>query len=227
MLKYILFKTKGVFMNSKIKIFFTLFMLIFTVLACSLPEGIAVKDALPYEDDFSSSSSGWDRMTEEDFSTDYFDGYYVISIESQDYMAWANPGKNFSDIHIEVDATYIGGGLDNHFGVICRAVDVDNFYVMMISSDGFYAITKRVEADSLSIIGSEIFEFSDVIRQGVATNHIEVDCIGDTLSLTVNGTLLAEVQDTSFAMGDVGLLAGTFDVEDTKIAFDNFKVSLP
>ncbi len=214
-------------MNSKNKIFLTLLVMVFVASACRLPDGIGVVDTLPYEDDFSSTDSGWDRMDEEDFSTDYLDGYYVISIETEDYMAWANPGKNYSDIRIEVEATYIGGGLDNHFGIICRAVDVDNFYTMMISSDGFYAITKRVEGDSLSMIGTDIFEYSDAILQGVATNKLQADCVGDKLSLTVNGELLAEVTDSSFTTGDVGLLAGTFNVVDTQIAFDNFKLSIP
>lgn len=214
-------------MNKYTKLVLFILVLTLAAIACTLPGGIGLKSPLPFEDNFSSADSGWDRMSEDNFSTDYLDGYYVISIQTKEYMAWANPGKNFTDTHIEVEATYIGGGLDNHFGVICRAENLDNFYVLMISSDGFYAIAKRLNGDSLSVIGYDRFEYSDAILQGVATNHIQADCVGDKLSLTVNGTLLIEVQDTSFSAGDVGLMAGTFNVTDTEIAFDNFIVTSP
>jgi len=39
--------------------------------------------------------------------------------------------------------------------------------------------------------------------------------------------LLAEAQDTDFASGDAGLLAGTFDTAGTDILFDDFVVSAP
>jgi hypothetical protein len=39
--------------------------------------------------------------------------------------------------------------------------------------------------------------------------------------------MLADVQDSEFSDGDVGLFAGTFDVVGTDIHYDNFVVSAP
>jgi hypothetical protein len=68
---------------------------------------------------------------------------------------------------------------------------------------------------------------SDKILKGDATNHIRADCVGDTLTLYVNGEKLAEAKDSDFTSGDVGLMAGTFDQVGVDIRFDNFVVSRP
>jgi hypothetical protein len=68
---------------------------------------------------------------------------------------------------------------------------------------------------------------TDAIHQGSALNHIRADCIGDTLTLYANGVKLAEVKDTRFPKGDVGLIAGTYDAPGTDIRFDDFTVYQP
>ena len=52
-------------------------------------------------------------------------------------------------------------------------------------------------------------------------------CIGDQLILSVDGILLAEVQDSSHQTGDVDLIAGTWDEGDLIMAFDNYVVPRP
>ncbi|MEE8122137.1 MAG: hypothetical protein V3T55_11440 [Anaerolineales bacterium] len=61
--------------------------------------------------------------------------------------------------------------------------------------------------------------------QGNTSNHLGVECVGSGLSLYANGVKLAEVVDSDFASGDVGLIAGTYDIPGTEIHFDNFVVS--
>ena len=59
------------------------------------------------------------------------------------------------------------------------------------------------------------------------SNLIHIECIGSSLSLSVNGYLLRQVTDTTFTGGDIALAAeaqaGTF----TEVAFDNIVVSEP
>ena len=69
--------------------------------------------------------------------------------------------------------------------------------------------------------------YNDAIETGNVTNDIKVDCVGSTLTLYANGSQLISVEDTAFASGDVGLLAGTFDTPGTDIHFDNFVVRQP
>ena len=67
----------------------------------------------------------------------------------------------------------------------------------------------------------------DGINQGASTNHIEGDCIGNTLTLYVNGTLLMTATDSSFSSGDVGLIAQAFSTGGVDMLFHNFLVTAP
>jgi hypothetical protein len=68
---------------------------------------------------------------------------------------------------------------------------------------------------------------ASVIKQGAASNHIRADCIGNSLTLYVNDVQVATVNDISFSEGDVGLMAGAYDVPGVDILFDNFVVYKP
>ena len=70
-------------------------------------------------------------------------------------------------------------------------------------------------------------EYSEAINQGNATNRLRADCIGQTLTLYVNDQQVFQTSDSQFSSGDVGLIAGTFDVAGTDIHFDNFVVRKP
>lgn len=213
---------------------FTIFLaaLMLASLSCSLSggknddSGNELSPDVLFQDDFSDPSSGWDRVNETDGTTDYVDGAYRIFVNSPSFDIWANPGLDFTDTVIEVEATKVAGPDDNDFGVICRYQDLDKFYFFIISSDGYYGIARVVDGEQ-ELMGQESMADSDAIKQGMATNKIRADCVGDQLSLYVNGTLLVEATDSTYTAGDVGLIAGTFDVAGTDIHFDNFVVREP
>jgi hypothetical protein len=67
----------------------------------------------------------------------------------------------------------------------------------------------------------------DAIHGGNALNHIEAACIGNQLSLSVNGSEIFNLTDESQAGGDVGLIATTYDQGGIEIRFDHFVVTAP
>ena len=73
------------------------------------------------------------------------------------------------------------------------------------------------------------FAEADAINQGAATNLLEIICQGETMTMLVNGVPLAQVRDTSYERGDIGLYAGTFRDPGTgvEIHFDDLTVSEP
>ena len=179
-----------------------------------------------FSDDFSDPDSGWDRVQAEEGVTDYENGQYRIFVDQSQHDYWANPGLSFTDVQIEADATKIGGPDDNDFGLICRYQDVENFYAFLISSDGYYAIMKYSDGGS-ETLGSDGMLSTDAVLQGDTTNHLRADCVGDALSLYANGELVHSVSDSTFASGDVGLIAGTFEDPGADIVFDDFVVFQP
>lgn len=179
-----------------------------------------------FSDDFSAPTSGWNQVTAASGESIYLDGAYRIFVNQPNVDIWSKPGKSFQDVRLEVDAYKVGGERDNRFGLICRAVDDDSFYIFIISSDGYYGIG-LIDGQEYQLLGAEALQPSDAIRLGSASNHIRADCVGDTLTLTVNGVQLAQVQDSRFSSGDVGLIAGTYNTPGTDIRFDDFVVYQP
>ena len=184
-------------------------------------------DNILFQDNFSNPDSGWDRQSYNVGSTDYADGGYVISVTAPGQILWANPGQAFKDVSVEVETVWLDGGDDNNLGIICRYQDIENFYALVISSDGYYGIRRALNGnDKISFFGDEGMEESDVINMN-GHNQLRADCIGNTLSLYANGELLMQVEDDALAYGDVGLIVGTFSAENTEILFKNFVVYLP
>lgn len=206
-------------------------ILLLISLACTLPslsgQNNGAKTDVLFSDDFSAAGSGWDEYSDSDGIVEYAGGGYHIQVASTGMMLWGNPVQDFqNDVRIAVDVTKNDGPDDNAMGIICRYQDVDNFYMFMISSDGFAGIARYMN-NTFSMLSGESMELSDAINLGATTNHVEAGCIGNDLTLLVNGTQIATTSDSSFSGGDVGLFAKSFNEGGVDILFDNLVVSKP
>jgi hypothetical protein len=179
-----------------------------------------------FEDDFDDPDSGWLRLRDDEGITDYEQGGYRIKVDKTDWFFWVEAGRTFTNVQIDIDATKLAGPDQNEFGVICRYVDEQNFYFLSITSDGFYGITKLIN-DEYEFIGMSEMQSSSAINQGAASNHLQAVCDGNSLRLSVNGSLVADVRDDLLSSGDVGLIAGTTDTPGADILFDNMLVTSP
>jgi hypothetical protein len=188
-------------------------------------------DTVLFQDDFSNPSSGWDDIAVSgDYNTYYFEGAYHFLISSDNFSAWANPYLDFpGDVKVEVDASKISGSQYDEFGLICRYTENSdgtyNYYYFAIAIDGLGVIYK-VDHNEDSIVSGPPQDMSDVVYSGEQINHIRADCIGDTLTLYVNGQILNSATDSTFSGGDVGLRADS-ESGGTEIIFDNFIVYSP
>jgi hypothetical protein len=204
-----------------------LILLIFASLACAYSGTQNKPSNVLFSDDFSNNSKKWDQVSNNSVTTDYYNAAYRIMVNETSYNVWANPGKeSFVDMRIEVDATKNGGPDDNEFGVICRFLDGKRFYFAVISSDGYYGIMKMTDAGPVPIGKSSMLE-SDLISHGAVTNHIRFDCVGSSLTLYVNGSLVDQETDVDYTTGNGGLLGGTFATPGTDVLFDNYYVYKP
>jgi hypothetical protein len=187
----------------------------------SLPAG-----AILFQDDFSNANSGWGEWEEDGAQVKYNQGGLRILVNQPQFDYWSVAGRKFSDVQIEVDARLIGKETDNDYGVICRYQDQGNFYMLVISSDGYFGIAKMKDG-AYSMIGADQLQYSTAIAQGNSTNHLRADCVGQTLTLYANDQKLMQATDDEYLSGDVGLLAGAYDRGDVDILFDNFVVKKP
>lgn len=183
-----------------------------------------------FKDDFSDTNSGWPDKSEPGVSTiGYKDGGYHILVEESGLVSYIITGKDFTDTRIEVDTKKLGGPDDNRFGVFCRITakgDDDQYYFFWVTNDG-YAVIGLYSLDEWKYLSSENMIYSEAINQGKKNNHIRADCVGDRLTLYVNGSKVAEVKDKTLSHGDIALAAANGGKDIVDILFDNLIVYEP
>lgn len=181
---------------------------------------------LSFFDDFSDTKSGWDRFQSSIGMSDYRKKTYQILVNEPNADLFANPKQSFKDVIVEVSAARIDGPDHNNFGVICRFKDENNFYAAQISSSGYGGIF-RMKNGEYHLLGMKQMLPVPAVLGGNASNHIRFECVGATLLLIVNGSPVDYREDDSFEIGNVGLIAGTYDQPGVLIAFDDFSVNQP
>ncbi len=204
------------------------FVLLIIMTACGTPiiSDLSQPGSILFQDDFSDASGKWTQASAEQGSLKIENGAYQMTVSTPNYELPALSGHSYRDVRLEVQATRLSGPMQNLFGLICRARDAQNFYFFIISSDGYYAIG-RVMAGQVSLLGQEMMAYNDAIRQGENTNTLQFECLGQALTGSVNGRLIASTQDADFATGDAGLITGAFEESGVEISFDNFSVTKP
>ncbi len=183
-----------------------------------------------FEDDFSGEQNcGWLEYNRGGVVTAIEDGVMKISTSSPGEIWWTNAERGFDDIVINVTSRQVSGSDDNAYGVICRYQDEENFYLFLISGDGYYAIGKYQSGEDRVTYLTEDGQFaqSDQINQGAATNQIQVRCVDSELSLAVNGYPLLTVNDSEFAGGDIGLAVSALEQGTVEVHFDDIQVLKP
>jgi hypothetical protein len=200
--------------------------LIWAIQSCGFLESQIESGAVLFQDDFSYTRSGWDRYKNDRYESDYVKNGYRIQITTPETNAWSRPHLNFNDVRIQVAATKIAGPDNNVFGVLCRYQDPQNFYFFLLSSDGYSGIGVFLNGQEQLLSGNAMLP-SAAIFQGSTTNLIRADCIGNELSLYINGVEETKVRASHWSEGDVGLIAGTYAEAGTEILFEKFSVIKP
>lgn len=197
-----------------------------TPAASETPSPTPVLEAI-YYDDFSDETL-WYTQDGERFSFYYDNGGYHITNDILGAAIWSVRGFEYADVGLEVDGSRQGGSADAYYGVVCRfSEDGDYYYGLVVADNGFYGILKMAEGE-LEFLGSGTDE-AGIIRRGFGeTNRVRGVCSDERLTLFANDQLLLEVSDSSYADGDVGLVAGNrVSGADLDVLFDNFAILVP
>jgi hypothetical protein len=184
-------------------------------------------EGIMYYESFNENATNWTIYTNDSGSVALKDGaLHILNYTNDDgYSCETYPNISLTDFILVVEMTFVGGSQDNIQSVIGRYSD-DKCYYFDISAEGYYAIGYW---DDIAYEYTALLEpaYSDYILQGNNTNTVRVECIGTSLSLTVNGHLLAQINDSTCTTGYVGLELASMDGEYTEVAYDNFFVYEP
>lgn len=177
-------------------------------------------------DDFTYKTGGWRTYQDSLSFAGYQSGGFRLWAKAPHFQFWSVPGLNFKDTLIYTHAIKLNGPEDNLFGIVCRYQNPENYYALVIGSDGYFGIYKMAEGQQ-ALIAQEHLDFSEKINRGEDENKLTALCQGDQLALIVNDTPLIQVEDNAFSHGDVGLIIGNFSEPGVDILFDNFIVVKP
>jgi LysM repeat protein len=172
-----------------------------------------------FQEDFSQPGD-WLTAVQANFRMEYAEGGYRILNHTAFSTVTSVRALDFADIYLETSAARVGGPQTGFYGVVCRWQDTQNFYAMVIGSDGFYSIARVVNGQLTHL--AEGRSTNGPILLGSASNRISGSCIGNTLTLFVNREQLLQTLDNTFASGSVGLMVGTRAAAGTHVHFDHF-----
>lgn len=176
------------------------------------------------DDTFDSNSLGWQPLSDSDYDMSIMNGaFHFATNPAQFQILNALPPAlyDLANIVINVDVNIEQPAHDGDLGVLCRYQDVDNFYALEVSEDGYFAIWKEVAGEVTYLIE---WTYSDLIPTDSSPFVLNASCDGAQLMVGVNAELLGTATDAEFASGGVGLITGTWANGGQVISFDNFEV---
>jgi hypothetical protein len=176
-----------------------------------------------FTDDFSSDTSGWDTLATETYSAYYQDGEYFLEDIGGDVYYYVRPYLNFENVEMSIDVRMVEGIDIAEVDLVCRYVDIDNNYEFRLFNDGRVGISKWLAGEYLTLV--EVQETGMDLETSV--HSVTISCDGNQLSMSIDGDLVAEVIDESFASGDVALAVyNSEEGTSALVAFDNFEASV-
>ena len=174
-------------------------------------------------DDFSDNRHDWYVGEYNEGSVDIVGGQLEINVDVAKTYIFTHLPDVYSDVILAVDGRVLQPTGDGDFGFVCGYVDDQNYTVLEISEDGYYAIWALIN-DELRYL--EEWSPSDLIpSSGPIT--LAAYCGADGFALAVNDTLLVDVDASHYRPGRVGLFTGTWNQANIRVGFDEFWILTP
>lgn len=186
------------------------------------PTPVTAPGVLLFQDDF-SSEIGWFVGENDRYRLELLGGGYRFLVNTTNSPIWSVRSLGVSDARLEVDAIQTSGPRDGYYGLVCRHQNDANYYLMVVSSDGNFGIGKVIDGEQRYL--NFTTEYAEQLRP--AGNRLRADCVGDKLSLFLNGEKVLEAVDDELTSGAVGVVVGNRSVPGTEVVFDNFVVLKP
>lgn len=176
-----------------------------------------------FSDSFDDNDNGWGTLNDAEGSVSVTGGQLVIDVYTDNMIFWSTLPDVYESLIMVAEANVLQPAGDGDIGFVCGYQDENNFTALEISEDGYYSIWKYESGDFITLVE---WTPSDVVASdGPFT--LAAYCGPDRLALAVNDTLLAETFDPSYSAGQVGLLAGCWELPNISVGFEDFIILAP
>ena len=178
-----------------------------------------------YFDNFEDPSSGWPVVDNGKSLVEYNNGEYRMMARPTYWGIAVRPGFYGDTYKLSVDLRNVTG-VEGSYGLLFGiSPDWSRFYSFELYQNGWYGVYYYDYNYNPPILRVLAEQFSSAINQGIASNHILIEKIGDQASMYANGQLLIHVRDGQMqGFLYAGLIIWSYSQPNVDIRFDNFKV---
>ncbi len=180
-----------------------------------------------YQDDFTNPGSGWPSLDFDSYYNGYHEPeYYHVEVHTpNDYELVPVPGLEgladfTAEIKVFVDPNNTAAQGDFRYGLAFRR-----------SGKQYYAFTISPRSQQWTVIKSspdgleQLQAGSDSSLQGLETeNTLRVDAKGTSFFFHINDRVVAQVDDSAYASGELGFFVQTFDSPKVHVHYDALTV---
>jgi hypothetical protein len=174
-------------------------------------------------DNFSNPASGWSVVDAGIRHQGYRDGAYHIALDGTgEGWVLGTDNRRVGNAILQVDATEAKGSDGHPYGVFVRAQSDQNFFAVVVSSDGSFAAF-HVKDGQLAIDGPANASLpAGLFKQGAA-NRIQVYLQDATIVYLLNGREIARAT-ALWPTGVAGVLSASVRPGKTDVIFDDWKM---
>jgi hypothetical protein len=181
------------------------------------------------QDDFSDVNSGWERYRQFDGILDYVveEETYQMKVFAEDSLWYVWIEEDQSNVKFSVETWLVEGPEDTLYGLMCRFDDDHwNSVVFLINTQGQAGVGLLVN-NFQPLPGGELTHFKAIHTGLNAKNTIEAGCVGESLTMIVNGERLFDIAPPDFTGEDIGLAVRTPAGSSAEVRFDNLILYAP
>lgn len=149
------------------------------------------------------------------------DRFEMIGKKTNSYETWSLSWEDLTNFYLEITGSF---GQDcagkDRYGMIFRAPDTSEGYLISISCDGSYRLSSyESDDDEYTVIKS--WTSSPSINSGSgAENRLGVMVKGDKITGYINGLQVFELNDSTFSHGRMGVLIKATDTAGFTVYLD-------
>jgi hypothetical protein len=176
-----------------------------------------------FTDSFTRDNGNWSLDSDETVTYELKGRKLHITVNKENWLGWTiYNGEAPADFLVAVDGTVPEGSPVGEYGLVFRSVDDSNFYIAALSTDGYFGVWKNIDGEWAAIADWTSSDLIDLSPEAV--NRLALLVTGQQFTLYINDVPATTVEDDTFAEGELGLFAGSFDDFPFSVAFDDLEL---
>jgi|GEM_PF-641011 len=150
------------------------------------------------------------------------DGLTFLLNDQSLYVYYIYEPYNYEDVIVRMRAENIGTLNNNNVSLVCRMTD-HTWYEFSVTSGGLWYLYDASNDDYMDISNGG----TTALKTGQNVNDYEMRCIGNNISLYINGQEVTTIKDDLYKEGQVGFNISSLNVYPIEVQVIEFEISEP